>query len=257
MWEWKTPDDAQAPALGVPVGPQVALGVDRVDPGRARRRWRWDSSGRGVLATCPPSRPHASSGSPSQQWATISAYDLASDTQHRWGERSRYRGRPMPKGPTRRASAQPKDDGRKIVAQNRRARHDYDILDTVEAGHRARGLRGQVPPRGQGPAQGRLRPGRRRRDVAVRGAHPARTSTPPASAPTIPSAGAGCCSTAARSSSLHNRVAQDGPHPDPAVALLQGRAGQGRAGAWPRAGTPTTSATPSPSATPGGMSSGR
>ncbi len=26
------------------------------------------------------------------------------------------------------------EDGRKIVAQNRRARHDYDILDSVEAG---------------------------------------------------------------------------------------------------------------------------
>jgi SsrA-binding protein len=40
----------------------------------------------------------------------------------------------MAKGPTRRApSAAPRDD-RKIVAQNRRARHDYDILETVEAG---------------------------------------------------------------------------------------------------------------------------
>jgi SsrA-binding protein len=37
----------------------------------------------------------------------------------------------MPKGPTRRVV---KPDGRTIVAQNRRARHDYDILETVEAG---------------------------------------------------------------------------------------------------------------------------
>ncbi|MHB8464760.1 MAG: SsrA-binding protein SmpB [Acidimicrobiales bacterium] len=37
----------------------------------------------------------------------------------------------MPKGPTRRVA---KPDGRTIVAQNRRARHDYEILETVEAG---------------------------------------------------------------------------------------------------------------------------
>jgi SsrA-binding protein len=40
----------------------------------------------------------------------------------------------MPKGPTRRAPGPAKDDSRKIVAQNRRARHDYEILDSVEAG---------------------------------------------------------------------------------------------------------------------------
>jgi SsrA-binding protein len=40
----------------------------------------------------------------------------------------------MAKGPTRRAPRAAIDDGRKIVAQNRRARHDYEILDTVEAG---------------------------------------------------------------------------------------------------------------------------
>src|SRR5579862_8399711 len=41
----------------------------------------------------------------------------------------------MAKGPTRRA-ARPAtaDDGRKIVASNRRARHDYEILETVQAG---------------------------------------------------------------------------------------------------------------------------
>jgi|SRR5579871_847413 len=40
----------------------------------------------------------------------------------------------MVKGPTRRAGRPAVDDGRRIVAQNRRARHDYEILDTVEAG---------------------------------------------------------------------------------------------------------------------------
>jgi len=40
----------------------------------------------------------------------------------------------MAKGPTRRAPKAPTDDDRKVVAQNRRARHDYEILETVEAG---------------------------------------------------------------------------------------------------------------------------
>jgi SsrA-binding protein len=40
----------------------------------------------------------------------------------------------MAKGPTRRAPSPPKVDNRRIVAQNRRARHDYDILESVEAG---------------------------------------------------------------------------------------------------------------------------
>ena len=43
----------------------------------------------------------------------------------------------MAKGPTRRTPAKATSGNgseRKIVAQNRRARHDYDILETVEAG---------------------------------------------------------------------------------------------------------------------------
>lgn len=43
----------------------------------------------------------------------------------------------MAKGPTRRTPAKAatgNGNERKIVAQNRRARHDYDILETVEAG---------------------------------------------------------------------------------------------------------------------------
>jgi SsrA-binding protein len=45
----------------------------------------------------------------------------------------------MAKGPTRRAAQKTADDGRKIVAQNRRARHDYEILETVEAGIELKG----------------------------------------------------------------------------------------------------------------------
>jgi SsrA-binding protein len=45
----------------------------------------------------------------------------------------------MVKGPTRRAARPAADDDRKIVAQNRRARHDYEILETVEAGIELKG----------------------------------------------------------------------------------------------------------------------
>jgi SsrA-binding protein len=40
----------------------------------------------------------------------------------------------MPKGPTRRAPSLSQPTDRKVVAQNRRARHDYEILDQVEGG---------------------------------------------------------------------------------------------------------------------------
>ena len=40
----------------------------------------------------------------------------------------------MPKGPTRRAPQSGIKDDRTFVARNRRARHEYDILETIEAG---------------------------------------------------------------------------------------------------------------------------
>src|SRR5579863_10001446 len=88
-----------------------------------------------MVASSPvPARsPHASRGRPSQQWATMREY-ASPAIRSICGERSRYRGRPMAKGPTRRAPSAKVDDDRKIVAQNRRARHDYEILETVEAG---------------------------------------------------------------------------------------------------------------------------
>ena len=46
----------------------------------------------------------------------------------------------MAKGPTRRAARdRSKDDDRTFVAQNRRARHDYEILETIEAGIELKG----------------------------------------------------------------------------------------------------------------------
>ena len=52
--------------------------------------------------------------------------------QHR---RERYRGSDrVVEEPGARSEPPPGADGTRPVAQNRRARHDYDILDTVEAG---------------------------------------------------------------------------------------------------------------------------
>ena len=65
-----------------------------------------------------------------------------------------------------------KEKGRKLVAQNRKARHDYHIHDTYEAGHRAQRHRGEVPARGPGHPDRRVRHRRRRRGLAARRAHP-------------------------------------------------------------------------------------
>ena len=40
----------------------------------------------------------------------------------------------MAKGPGRRSGGQKTEDGRTVIATNRRARHDYALLDTYEAG---------------------------------------------------------------------------------------------------------------------------
>ena len=74
----------------------------------------------------PASSPHASRGYPSKAPATIPSRILASKSIDPDGSVDgpcRSASKPLPKGA----------DGRP-VAQNRRARHDYDILETYEAG---------------------------------------------------------------------------------------------------------------------------
>ena len=65
-----------------------------------------------------------------------------------------------------------KEKGRKVIAQNRRARHDYTILDTYEAGVALVGTEVEEPRGGPGLDGGRVRQHRRRRGVAARAAHP-------------------------------------------------------------------------------------
>ena len=65
-----------------------------------------------------------------------------------------------------------RETGTKVVATNRKARRNYEILDTIEAGLVLRGSRGEVDPRRQGADRRRLRPHRRqRRDLAPQPHH--------------------------------------------------------------------------------------
>ena len=75
---------------------------------------------------------------------------------------------PRRRKPRKRKPAVKADDsGIKIVARNRRARHDYELLEKVEAGHRPDRHRGQEPAQRQGEPRRCLRRGRPRRDLAL------------------------------------------------------------------------------------------
>ncbi|CAA9294584.1 MAG: tmRNA-binding protein SmpB, partial [uncultured Actinomycetospora sp.] len=93
--------------------------------------------------------------------------------------------------------------------------------------HRAAGHRGQEPARGARVAERRLRPRDRRRGVAARAAHPGvrlRLLDQPRAAPRPQAAAA-----QVRDRPPGRQDPRDGPHPRPAVALLQRRQVQGRA----------------------------
>ena len=66
----------------------------------------------------------------------------------------------------------PKEQGRKLIASNRRARHDYHLEDTYEAGLVLVGHRGQVAAAGARVAGRRVRRHRGPRGLAARRAHP-------------------------------------------------------------------------------------
>ena len=87
------------------------------------------------------------------------------------------------------------------MAQNRRARHDYDILETYEAGIVLVGS--EVKSLREGKAQLRDSYARvhRRRGVALRHARAALRLRRPGSEPPTRTGAGSCCSTAARSTS--------------------------------------------------------
>ena len=97
----------------------------------------------------------------------------------------------------------------KVVAQNRKARHDYHHRGHLRGGHRAPGHRGEVAARGAGLAGRRVRRDRRRRGLAARRAHPA--STPRAPGPTTRrAASASCCCNRAEIDKIERRVNERG-----------------------------------------------
>ena len=102
-------------------------------------------------------------------------------------------------------------EGEKTVASNRRARHDYEIIETYECGivltgDEVKSLRG-----GRATHQRGLRSRAQRRDVAGGDARRRRTSRA-TSAATTPRGPASCCCTATRSNALiHSRRSSDWP----------------------------------------------
>ena len=97
----------------------------------------------------------------------------------------------------------------KLIAENRRARHDYQLLERIEAGHRADRHRGEVAARRAGDAGAGLRRHPRRRGVAARRSRSRRTTR--ATARTTSRCGrASCCCTGARSTRSTAQVREKG-----------------------------------------------
>ena len=117
-------------------------------------------------------------------------------------------------------------DGDRTIATNRRARHEYEILETVEAGLVLRGPRSSRC----GPARSTSRTPTPPSATARPGCSAA-TSTRTATAPTpttTRSATASCCSTAGRSPASPGKIAERGLTSSPCVYTSR-RAREGRA----------------------------
>ena len=98
---------------------------------------------------------------------------------------------------TRRAVAKPTPET-KLIAENRRARRDYELIERVEAGRCPHRHRGEVRARRPGPARAGLRGRARRRGLAHRSVD-LRVRTGRAARATSPTATASSSSIAARS----------------------------------------------------------
>ena len=66
----------------------------------------------------------------------------------------------------------PREKGRKVVASNRKARHDYTILDTYEAGMALTGTEVKSLRAGRASLVDAFAQEQRRRDLPARAAHP-------------------------------------------------------------------------------------
>ena len=96
--------------------------------------------------------------------------------------------------------------GDRVVATNRRARHDYEILETLECGIVLTRLGGQVPARGARPDRRGLRPRRRRTSSGCSRCTSRHGPTRSASAATTPIVGASSWCTATNSSGWQHEI---------------------------------------------------
>ncbi len=108
----------------------------------------------------------------------------------------------------------------KTVANNKKARHDYFIEETMEAGHRAHRYRGQVAARERGAAARQLRHGQARTSCGSTGStsRPTATGIAPTSTPT---GRASCCCTRRRSATSSARPRRRGYTLVPSAAVLR------------------------------------
>ena len=206
---------------------------------RGQRRASTSSAARSSATSAPPAgRPAATCTSPC--WRTASRRPDEVVLSHADGAN--------PLAADLRESSDGQGDGAQARRAEPKARHDYHIEDTFEAGHGPRRHRGEV-------AAGRPRvPGRRVR----RGATTARSSctactsrsTPRAPGPTTSrAASASCCSTAPRSTRSTARSGSAASRSSRCRCTSRTAAPRSRS-ASPRARSPTTSGRPWPSAPP-------
>ena len=117
--------------------------------------------------------------------------------------------------------------GEKLIVDNRRARHDYQLLDRVETGMVLTGT--EVKSLREGRVQVRQAYADVRDDeLWLIGLHISLYDRGTSGASTIPTATASCCPPA-RDRLAPRAGAREGPHARADAALLQGRARQGRA----------------------------
>ena len=147
-------DDLDAPGLGVAVGPEMVAGVDGVELGRGGEIAGRVAPGHVARGRVAAEQPARLVGQAPQAVAHDLGVDSGGQPEHphrgyRWpparpartrtarDARGTVRRVAAAKGPGRRAARRVPDDGTdriKTVARNRRARHEYDILETYECG---------------------------------------------------------------------------------------------------------------------------
>jgi SsrA-binding protein len=133
------PHDLEPPRLGVAIRPEVVGGVHRVDPSRGGGVPGRVHDSHLARPGVPTQQPARFVGQPGEAVTNHLSVDLGGEAEH--GGRllvgppqdGSTLGHIMAKSRTRSKAAH-RDGNDRQVARNRRARHDYDVLDTYECG---------------------------------------------------------------------------------------------------------------------------